>query len=647
MPLSTRQPIVAARPVAALGGRLALAAAFAVLLAPGALVRAPGRARADEPPPARAPAGEVTYLRPGAELSWRAINVPLRSEQLGAIAAGELDRVKARSAGAPVPEQPPLYGTVPADAPGPGWATRALAGASRGHAPLGARELDGHCRCATQVGDERVERIAALYAQAVFRAGDEASRVRMLELRLHYSDGAVVYLNGREVARRKIGRDAAPLQPVSRPTGPEWESFYIPAAGLLRPGDNRLAVEVVPWAGERGPSLDLALVGRMGPRIVRGPLIMWRGATSATIAFDTDLPARGEVRYAIAPATTPTTVATGSAASGAAPGNGASSAALDHVMRSAGGTLAVHHRVSLTGLPAGGAVRYRVLAGGDVSPLYTFHPQPQAGAPIRFAVYGDMRGGHQVHAQIVQSILDEAPDFALVTGDMVIRGVDEGAWQRFFDVIEPLASRVPYYPVEGNHDVGQTGDEDRRMSELFPLPPAPPDRPPWGSWYSFDVADLHIVVLDSNTYDRPEQLSWLAADLAQARRAGARAIFAAVHDGPYSRGVHGGNPIARERYVPLLSRYRVAMLFAGHDHLYQRGQVNGLRYIVSGGGGAPLYPVTCGVPHRPRCRVADGARFAASANHYVLVTVQGDAVEVCARRPDRTPLEPCVHFALP
>lgn len=590
-------------------------------------------ARADEP---AAASGEVTYLRPGAELAWRAINVPLRSEVLGAIAAGEPDRVAAANAGAEVPAQPRLYGEVPAGAPGPGWAAAPLAGASHGRAPLGARELDGRCRCATQVGDERVERVAELYAQAVFRAGDEAGRVRMLELRLHYSDGAVVYLNGREVARRKIGRDAAPLAPVSRPTGPDWESFFIPAAGLLRRGENRLAIEVRPWAGERGPSLDVALVGRMGPRIVRGPLVMWRGATSATIAFDTDLPARAEVRYA--------TVAAGATGGSTA---AAHAAALDHVAQSAGGTLAVHHRVTLTGLPAGGAVRYRVLAGGDVSPLRTIHTVPRPGDPIRFAVYGDMRGGHQVHAQIVQSILDEAPDFALVTGDMVIRGVDEGAWQRFFDVIEPLAGRVPYYPVEGNHDVGQTGDEDRRMSELFPLPPAPPDRPAWGSWYSFDVARVHVVVLDSNTYDRPEQLSWLAADLARARQAGARAIFAAVHDGPYSRGVHGGNPIARERYVPLLTRYRVAMLFAGHDHLYQRGHVGGLRYIVSGGGGAPLYPVTCGVPHRPRCRVSDGARFAASANHYIMVTVQGDSVEVCARRPDRTPLEPCVHFALP
>ncbi len=88
------------------------------------------------------------------------------------------------------------------------------------------------------------------------------------------------------------------------------------------------------------------------------------------------------------------------------------------------------------------------------------------------------------------------------------------------------------------------------------------------------------------------------------------------------------------------------MVFSGHDHLYQRGEVDGLDYIVSGGGGAPLYPIRCGIRGKRRCRVDDGMKKAVSAYHYVSVAVFKSHAEVCPRRPDREPLEPCVKIDL-
>ncbi|MBT8492725.1 MAG: hypothetical protein KJO07_06665, partial [Deltaproteobacteria bacterium] len=127
---------------------------------------------------------------------------------------------------------------------------------------------------------------------------------------------------------------------------------------------------------------------------------------------------------------------------------------------------------------------------------------------------------------------------------------------------------------------------------------------------------------------------------------GVRAIFAAVHDGPYSRGLHRGNRYAQANYVPLLQKHRVELLFAGHDHLYQRGQVGGLRYVVSGGGGAPLYSVRCGGKRQKRCRTADGMEHVDSTHHYLLVTVRKRTVELCPKRPDGTAVEKCVSYKL-
>jgi hypothetical protein len=99
--------------------------------------------------------------------------------------------------------------------------------------------------------------------------------------------------------------------------------------------------------------------------------------------------------------------------------------------------------------------------------------------------------------------------------------------------------------------------------------------------------------------------------------------------------------------VPVLSRHGVTLTFSGHDHLYQRGKVRGFSYIVTGGGGAPLYSVRCGVPGKPRCKVKDGMQHVQSVHHYVLVSVFPGHVEVCPRRADSTPVEPCVTYRLP
>jgi 3',5'-cyclic AMP phosphodiesterase CpdA len=271
---------------------------------------------------------------------------------------------------------------------------------------------------------------------------------------------------------------------------------------------------------------------------------------------------------------------------------------------------------------------------------------PSEAEPLRFAVYGDMRGGHVVHGKIIKSLLEEAIDFVIVTGDLVLRGSDEADWQRFFDVAAPLLARFPYYPVAGNHDTGRTGDEELRMNEIFALWPGPGDRPSDGHWYSFEVAGVHFVMLDSNEYRNPMQRRWLQADLKAAQAAGSRAIFAAVHAGPYSRGLHQGSGYAAESYAPILAAHGVTLLFSGHDHLYQRGVVKGLHYMVSGGGGAPLYSVRCGVRGKKRCRADDGMQAVAKENHYILVTVYPKFVEACPKRVDRSPLEACIRYPL-
>jgi hypothetical protein len=82
----------------------------------------------------------------------------------------------------------------------------------------------------------------------------------------------------------------------------------------------------------------------------------------------------------------------------------------------------------------------------------------------------------------------------------------------------------------------------------------------------------------------------LEADLIDASQ-NADWIFVFVHRPPYSSGNHGSDLSVRNAWCGLFETYGVDIVFNGHDHDYERGLVNGVYYIVTGGGGAPLREV--------------------------------------------------------
>jgi hypothetical protein len=556
--------------------------------------------------------GQVVVRR-GGKFQYRVHKAPRFTSRLGPVALAGLDAVGGSKGDVPsaLGAGPPELGKFPAGE---------LGGAASGRAPFGVRGQKPCRDCKTTIADGRRERAAALWLTRDFEL-DGTEELSSLELRVRYQDGLVIHLNGHEVARRNLPADSGTVAIAGRKRGPEWESIWLAVVpGLVRKGSNRLAVEVRPSGYRDGPSFDFELVAWARSKLTRGPIVQRRTGNEAIIRFSTDAPVKAEIEWG-------------------------PSSKLGKRVTTAGGGLAINHRAVLRGLPAKAPFFYRVKAGATVSPTYKVGAWPSGGT-IRFAVYGDMRGGHRVHERISEAIGKEAADFVVVTGDLVLRGSDGGDWQRFFQVAADLLARTPYYPVAGNHDLGRSGHERRLMNELFELPEPPAKRPAWGNWYSFDVADLHFVMLDSNAYKHSEQQAWLIDDLAAARARGVRAIFAAVHDGPYSRGLHRGNRYAQATYVPVLHKYGVDMLFSGHDHLYQRGEVDGLRYAVSGGGGAPLYSVRCGNKGQRKCRVADGMKHIDSTYHYLLVTVRNRTLEMCPKRPDGTAVEACVSYRL-
>ena len=109
-------------------------------------------------------------------------------------------------------------------------------------------------------------------------------------------------------------------------------------------------------------------------------------------------------------------------------------------------------------------------------------------------------------------------------------------------------------------------------------------------WYSFDNGPVHIICLDSNIKNslRFSQIFWLINDLKDNEKPFTIVFF---HHPPYSSGNHGSTIYLRFIWGPIFEHFNVDIVFNGHDHCYERGKVKNVNYIVTGGGGAPLYDI--------------------------------------------------------
>jgi acid phosphatase type 7 len=496
----------------------------------------------------------------------------------------------------------------------PGWQRPELDDRGWNARPTLVERRDGGAPFEVEASDGGMPSCSgARFARWHFTVGAELPLLKTLTLRIRYTHGFAAYVNGVEIARRRLDPGAAPQAVASDVHGPEYESFTV-AARALRRGDNLLAVEVHPHTAGRDTTVELSLRGDEGAHLVRGPYLIGLREREATLVFDSDLPTAADVRW------------------GADEAYGASA-------HDAFGT---HHVVKLAGLAPGTVYHYRVHAGELDSGDAAFHTPPDGGRPLRFAVYGDVRSGHDIHAALNQALSDEQPDFAILTGDLVDRGSDEGDWERFFEIAGPLLRSLAIFPAIGNHEYASRGKGLVAFMQYFRWPLAlPDDEPPW---YSFDVGSAHFVALDSNSYKVARQLAWLDRDLKEARRRGARALFVYAHEGPASSGVHGDNAVCARDYVPVMERNRVSMFFGGHDHDYERGRIGALDYVVTGGGGAELRVARCGVPGKRACppRVATFV----NDHNYVMVELLPSLFRVCPKRVDGTPIEACTQYPL-
>ncbi|HTQ09922.1 MAG TPA: metallophosphoesterase [Fimbriimonadaceae bacterium] len=245
----------------------------------------------------------------------------------------------------------------------------------------------------------------------------------------------------------------------------------------------------------------------------------------------------------------------------------------------------------------------------------------QSPSKFRFVLYGDCRDGHTMHRKLVALILKQNPAFVIQTGDLVADGSNASQWKTYDDITLAMRQRVPLYPAPGNHDYGGSFYRDR-----INIPPQYGNAEHYffndGRWHFISLSvDLHMPYGPGT-----EQYNWLVADLKEAQAA-KKDIAVFFHVPPYSIGGHGSDLKVRAALCPLFKKYGVSLVMNGHDHLYYRTIRDGITYVVSGGGGAPLYPALPGTGNIP------GDKWLA-ANHIVVLDADGDHLHAVALKPD-------------
>jgi hypothetical protein len=225
-------------------------------------------------------------------------------------------------------------------------------------------------------------------------------------------------------------------------------------------------------------------------------------------------------------------------------------------------------------------------AGKDVQEI--------AAGSLRFAVIGDFGANSPDEDAVARLVKSWAPAFVITTGDNNYPSgeaatIDVNIGKFYSDFIGHYTGSFGkgsavnrFWPCPGNHD--WVTPDLGPYRQYFDLP---------GNerYYDVDAGLVHLYALDSDrhepdgtTSDSP-QAQWLKQHLAESKSCFDIVYF---HHPPYSVASHGSSEYMRWPF----RAWGAEAVLAGHDHVYERFEIDGIPYIVNGVGGASRYEFT-------------------------------------------------------
>ncbi|MHA1293194.1 MAG: metallophosphoesterase [Promethearchaeota archaeon] len=224
--------------------------------------------------------------------------------------------------------------------------------------------------------------------------------------------------------------------------------------------------------------------------------------------------------------------------------------------------------------------------------VYSFHtaPEPISKKKFKFCIVGDTRPdffGFSRFSKLMDMIIDEEPNFVVDVGDIVMGPCFSWQWDRFFYEIRKCADiGAAFMNCMGNHEWNEwtlDGFEDKGQTYKYWM-----NYPHEETYYAFNYSNAAFIFINDNPGDIDETQKeavrrWLAA----ANRSSEIDWIIVYGHYPIYYG-NGKNTRVGDAFEQMFIDYNIDMFIAGHNHHYARSEVNGIVYIISGGGGSEL-----------------------------------------------------------
>ena len=235
-----------------------------------------------------------------------------------------------------------------------------------------------------------------------------------------------------------------------------------------------------------------------------------------------------------------------------------------------------------------------------------------------------LQGGEWVAREVVKDVQRGRAKFVLNTGDMVWWGKQGGTpsdnpyWKLVYDDVltqlpppddEMRAAGLPgrIFPAVGNHEVWDDSDVQGLLASF-------PYLRQFGVTdkrliYKFDFNDVRFIFLWTGPYDYRSPSSWDASQpaydaqmkelkgwLDEAKAAGTRKVFISFHAPAFCRAGMGPIPEVQNPHK-IIASYATDLdiaVFNGHVHTTEQFEVDRVKYLLLGGGGAEQDPILPG-----------------------------------------------------
>jgi len=266
-------------------------------------------------------------------------------------------------------------------------------------------------------------------------------------------------------------------------------------------------------------------------------------------------------------------------------------------------TSGIIHHVRITGLKPNTKYYYRcgdpTLKAMSEENSFTTLPTPGPSSyPTRIAIIGDL-GLTYNSTSTFDHLVENNPDLVLMVGDMsyanlyITNGTGSNDYRKSFGkstpihetyqprwdmwqrMVQPIASRVPFMVIEGNHEVETQIHHQRFVAykARFAVPHAESGSDT-NMYYSFNAGGIHFLMIGAYVnYNRTgEQYRWLQEDLAKVDRSVTPWIIALTHPPWYNSYLAHYREVEcmRQSMEDLLYAYGVDVMFHGHVHAYER-----------------------------------------------------------------------------